>query len=277
MRSLQHNITAMDRDIEQDLWLLYLETKDPSIRNDFTVKYRYLVNHCATKIWKRIASSATHLEWEDLHGYGMLGLIDAVEHYSPHKQARFITYAHSRITGTIIDWMRRTDSVPRNVRTRYKQIESFSFQWEMLNSGQTPDEPTIALHLDLTPQQIQECRLAVERSRSTVSLETIVEMDQPGQETEFKDFIADQGLTPEQRLMELDLRVQLHTAIANALTDQEQKVVIAMYLQNEEGLVPLLAKQWGLSESRLYQMHSKAMGKLRQHLGEQFYKQQVAA
>lgn len=105
---------------EENLWKQYKKNKDPKLREYFILKYASMVKFVAGKIAIGMPSS---VEFDDLVGYGVLGLLDAIEKYDSSKKVKFSTYAVARIRGAIFDELRSIDWVPRSVRQKAREIE----------------------------------------------------------------------------------------------------------------------------------------------------------
>ncbi len=105
---------------EDDLWRKYRKTKDPAIRDYLIKKYAPLVKYVAGKV---AVGMPHNVEFDDLVGYGVFGLFDAIEKFDPDKHVKFKTYAVTRIRGSIFDELRSIDWVPRSVRQKTREIE----------------------------------------------------------------------------------------------------------------------------------------------------------
>ena len=105
---------------EEELWKLYKKTKDKKIREHFVTQYAPLVKYVAGKI---AIGMPQNVDFDDLVGYGVFGLLDAIEKFDPNKDIKFKTYAVTRIRGAIYDELRSIDWVPRSVRQKAKELE----------------------------------------------------------------------------------------------------------------------------------------------------------
>jgi len=104
---------------EEELWQQYRKTRDPAIRETFIKQYAPLVKYVAGKV---AVGMPNNVEFDDLVGYGVFGLIDAIDKYDPEKNVKFKTYAVTRIRGAIFDELRLIDFVPRSVRQKSAEI-----------------------------------------------------------------------------------------------------------------------------------------------------------
>src|SRR6056297_2828592 len=117
----------LDGKTEEELWEEYKKTRDTRIRDAFIEQYAPLVKYVAGKV----AMGMPHnVEFDDLVGFGVFGLFDAIEKFDPDKHVKFKTYAVTRIRGAIFDELRSIDWVPRSVRQKYKQMDEISKQFE---------------------------------------------------------------------------------------------------------------------------------------------------
>ena len=105
---------------EEELWQQYRKKRDPAIREAFIKQYAPLVKYVAGKV---AVGMPNNVEFDDLVGYGVFGLIDAIDKYDPEKNVKFKTYAVTRIRGAIFDELRLIDFVPRSVRQKTREIE----------------------------------------------------------------------------------------------------------------------------------------------------------
>lgn len=251
----------MDKEVEQDLWQLYAETKSPQLRDALITQYHPLAKHCATKLWQRIRHTDTSLEWDDLLGAACLGLIYAVDNFEPQRGVTFTTRAYPRIVGAIIDWLRVVDNIPRSARLRGNKIAQFELQWE-LEYGRLPTNEEISSHLNLPVGKVEESKATLYRSHTVSSLDAMTEEDSGGL-LELSGIIADTRLTAEEILTGHFAAASLSDALGR-LNEVEYKVVKGLAMARRGSAdISNLATRLGISESRLYQIRSKALLKLR--------------
>src|SRR6056297_517073 len=112
---------------EEELWRIYQTTRNPEVRDRLVEQYAPLVKYVAGKV---AVGMPHNVEFDDLVGYGVFGLFDAIEKFNPDKHVKFKTYAVTRIRGAIFDELRTLDWVPRSVRQKYKQMDEISKQFE---------------------------------------------------------------------------------------------------------------------------------------------------
>jgi RNA polymerase sigma factor for flagellar operon FliA len=137
---------------EEELWIEYKKTNNEKIREYFVIKYAPLVKHIAGKISYKIKGA---VEFDDLLGFGTLGLLDAIEKYEPSKKTKFNTYATTRIMGAIYDELRNLDWIPRTIRQKTKQLESTMNKLEE-ELGRTPTDEEIASKLNISYDELQK-------------------------------------------------------------------------------------------------------------------------
>ena len=121
------NNSLLEHHSEEELWAAYKRRKDPLIRESFIKQYAPLVKYVAGKVAANMPAS---VEFDDLVGFGVFGLIDAIDKFDPDKNVKFKTYAVTRIRGAIFDELRSIDWVPRSVRQKTKEIEEAIIETE---------------------------------------------------------------------------------------------------------------------------------------------------
>ena len=135
---------SLDTRPEDELWLEYKHTQDPQLREFFIIKYAPLVKYVAGKV---AVGMPNNVEFDDLVGYGVFGLLDAIDKYDPEKNVKFNTYAVTRIRGAIFDELRSIDWVPRSVRQQSREIEEVIADLEArLGHGATDSEIAIKFY-----------------------------------------------------------------------------------------------------------------------------------
>src|SRR5215510_9221636 len=131
---------SMEQQKEDELWILYCKNRDPQIRESFIKQYAPLVKYVAGKV---AVGMPNNVEFDDLVGYGVFGLMDAIDKYDPEKNVKFKTYAVTRIRGAIFDELRLIDFVPRSVRQKTREIETTISSLEA-QLGRTASDQEIA-------------------------------------------------------------------------------------------------------------------------------------
>ena len=237
------------------LWERFKETGDLGARERLILQYSPLVKYVAGRVSVGLPSSVEH---GDLVSYGMFGLIDALEKFDLGKGFKFETYAISRIKGAIIDELRSIDWIPRSVRTKAKRVErALAVLEERLD--RTPTEEELAAELELTVDELRQVL-------TQVSLTSIAALDEsmPGEEGDRQslvDTLADAAATdPQDALEDAEIRRILGDTI-NRMSDREKTVIVLYYF---EGMtLAQIGEVLGVTESRVCQMHTKAVLGLR--------------
>ena len=234
------------------LWKNYRETESLELRNELVLRYGWLVK----SIVRRVSSvSGNYTEAEDLTSYGMIGLIKAVEKFDPGKGVTFETFATYRIRGEIIDFMRRNDWVPRSVRRKILDVETAS---NSLTSelGRQPTEEELSQKLSIGTGELSQTLSEMERF-NLLSFEEMI-YDTMKVDSEFPDFD-----TPEGHLQESELLDMLAKSL-DELPERERLILTLYYY--EELTLKEISGIIGVSESRISQIHSRAIEKMKKSL-----------
>ncbi len=222
-------------------------------RNAMILEYYPLVKSVAYRLVGRFPAN---VEVDDLINVGTLGLIDAIERYNPERQDSFKAYAEVRIRGAIIDELRQLDWVPRSVRKRGHELEKVQRRLER-TLGRPPTESEMARDLGLTLKEYQG-RLRNDATASVVSLE-----DLGIQEENRRDIL--QVLKGDQADPEALLEAKRATdklAMAISALPERERVVISLYYF-EDLTLKEIGRVLGVTESRVSQIHSRAVARLR--------------
>jgi RNA polymerase sigma factor FliA len=243
------------------LWERFKATADPEARERLILHYAPLVKYVASRVATGLPTS---VEQADLVSYGMFGLIDALEKFDLARAIKFETYAIPRIKGAIIDELRAMDWVPRSVRFKAREIEKAYSQLEA-DLKRAPTESEISTHMGISRSELHD----VVNQISFVSVMALDEVlsvgDDRGEKISLLDTLADPSLDPTSSLEGQETRGMLAGAI-NGLTEREKIVVTLYYF---EGLtLAEIGEILGVTESRVCQIHTKAVGQLRTNLSE---------
>lgn len=228
-------------------------TGDRELRNRLVMHYSYIAKVVAGHMR---GYTTGYAQLEDIVNQGMLTLIDCVERFDPEKGAKFESYAFMRIKCANIDYIRKQDWLPRRVRRTAKEVAA---AYDRL-SNELMREPSIkelADALGVAEEQIQKHYSEI-YSSVMISLETALQNTL--QERSALDVKDAQENQPEEQLIESELRSQLAEAI-EGLSERERLVVSLYYYEHLR--LAEIAEVMGVSESRVCQLHSKAIGKLR--------------
>ena len=242
------------------LWKKYKASGDSKMRDALILKYAPFVKYVAGRMAVNLPNN---VEYEDLVSYGVFGLMDAIEKYDPERAVQFKTYAKTRIRGAILDELRVLDWTPRSVRQKAKKLEKAYAQLESQLGREAKDEE-VAEYLEITVQELQKL---LEETRQSLVLsldENDPNSDQPGQSR--LNFFEDLNtLTPEQKATGKEVKKMLAESI-NKLNDRERLVITLYYF--EELTSKEIGSILGVSDSRVSQLHTKAILRLRGRLSK---------
>lgn len=242
----------------EDAWKRFKANRDPKARATIIDHYAYLVKITAGRI---VTNLPPNLEREDLYTAGAMGLIKAVDQFDPGRQVKFETYAIALIRGAILESLREEDWVPRSVRERAKTLERSFFELEV-KLGVPPTEAQVAEHMGITQDEF--AKMVSDTGRGSVlSLDDMILSNEGSERIAFGEVIADSASGPLADVETRDRIRQLGTAI-DKLPERE-RLVIALYYY--EGLTfKEIGKVLTVSESRVYQLHTQAVLRMRGHL-----------
>jgi RNA polymerase sigma factor for flagellar operon FliA len=241
-----------------ELWQEYLAMGDAQLREQLIERYAPLVKYVVGRM--AIASSSI-LDVEDLHGFGIMGLLDAINRFDPTRGVKFETYAIQRIRGAIIDAFRKLDIVPRSARRRAREIEGAQalLQQEL---GRDPEDEELADYLGLSRDGLS--RAMVDASCAILSLERPLAMLDGDDSLTLADTIEDADAVVPQAELE---RQEEHAALVEALQglNERDRLVISLYYY-EELTLREISEVLGVTESRVCQLHVRAISRLRTNL-----------
>lgn len=243
----------------QGLWLEYRRTQDKAIRDRLILTYAPLVKYVAGRLGSGLPA---HVDEGDLVSYGLLGLISAIERYDPARDIKFETYAIARIKGAIIDELRALDWVPRSVRSRAREIERAIGELEA-KLGTAPTDEQIAEKIGITVEELGDSLTDISRS-SIAALDELWSVSGEGDQVSLMDTIEDTtGPRPAEALDETEMREALAEAIARL--PEREKLVVTLYYY-EELTLREIGEVLGVTESRVSQLHTKAILRLKARL-----------
>jgi RNA polymerase sigma factor for flagellar operon FliA len=246
-------------DDTQVLWRRFRATNDQGVRDRLILTYAPLVKYVAGRLGSGLPA---HVDEGDLVSYGLLGLISAIERYDPDRDIKFETYAIMRIKGSIIDELRALDWVPRSVRSRAREIERAIAELEA-KLGRAPDDQEIADKVGITTDELEESLSDISRS-SIAALDELWSVSGEGDQVSLLDTIEDTtGPQPAEALDETEVREMLAESIARL--PEREKLVITLYYY-EELTLREIGEVLGVTESRVSQLHTKAVLRLRSRL-----------
>jgi RNA polymerase sigma factor for flagellar operon FliA len=248
---------------KEEIWATYRQTGDPCAREQLLVTYLPLVKNVAGRMAMGFPKS---VELSDLVNTGVIGLIEAFSNFDPERGVKFETYAVPRIRGAILDELRALDWVPRSTRAKSREIERALVKLEN-DLGRSPNDDELAGFLDIS---VKELHTALDDVASTtiLSLDEMIFGEEDNRQIPRVETVEDRSADSILAGIEKDeLRAFLVVAISN-LTEQE-KLVIALYYY-EELTLKEIGEVMQISESRVSQIHTKSILKLRGMVREKF-------
>ena len=239
------------------LWEKYTETKSTDLREKIIIEYSALVKIVAGRMRMYLGYN---VEYEDLVSYGIFGLIDAIDKFDYGKGIKFETYASLRIRGAILDQIRKMDWIPRSLRQKQKKIDAAVSKIEA-NTGKTASDAQIASELGISDEEYVSWQ-------EQANLTNIISLDEFAENNGEKGLDTIRGNTfeePEQVMEKSEMKRMLAETL-ETLTDNEKKVVLLYYY--EEMTLKEISSIMEVSESRVSQLHTKALKKMKGQLGD---------
>lgn len=239
------------------MWEQYAKTNDAAIKEKLIIEYAPLVKYVAGRLNIYLGQN---VEYDDLISYGIFGLIDAIDKFDTEKGVKFETYASLRIRGAILDNIRKMDWVPRSLRQKHKQVEQAYMKLES-ELGRAATDEEVAGVMNLSMEEFQDLVKKI-NILSLISLEEYMEQNYEVNLNIQKKENNDQ---PENHLEMEELKRILKEAIEK-LPEREQKVIFFYYF--DELTLKEISAIMGVSESRISQIHTKAIMRLKGKLGK---------
>ncbi len=251
----------MKAEVSKDkLWEDYQKNKTPEIREQLILEYAPLVKLVAGRLSMYLGYN---VEYDDLVSYGIFGLIDAIDKFDMSKDVKFETYASLRIRGSILDQIRRMDWIPRTVRQRQKKIDEAMREIEM-ETGKTATDEQIAERLGVSGDEYTDWQSQM-KVTNVVSLNEFVEQGtEPAMDAKTNSHFAQ----PEDVVEEAELKEVLAETLT-MLTERERMVITLYYY--EDLTLKEISKVLDVSESRVSQLHTKALAKMKTKMGNYMY------
>ncbi len=242
----------------QLLWQKYKGEGDRAARDALINQYAYLVKITAGRV---VTSLPPNVDRDDLVGAGVVGLIKAVDQFDISRQVKFETYAIALIRGAILEMLREEDWVPRSVRERVKNLERTYVRLEM-QLGRPATEEEVAEAMEISLDELHS--LLADTGRATLlSLDDVIVGSEGNERIHLADVINDESSNPSTEIEGQEVRQALSEGI-DQLPERE-RLVIALYYY--EGLTfKEIGKVLSVSESRVYQLHTQAVLRLRGYL-----------
>jgi RNA polymerase sigma factor FliA len=256
---METNVKAIEL---RDLWRRYKRDGDTGARERLVVAYSPLVKYVSGRMASGLPA---HVEEADLISYGLVGLINAIERFEPEREIKFETYAITRIKGSIIDELRSLDWVPRSVRARAREIERTNAKLEH-RLQRAPTDEEMAKELGYSLEEFQEALLQISNSTVAALDELWTVSDSTGDQVSLLDTLTDENAPDPAAVMDqTDLKDRVADAIARL--PEREKLVVALYYY-ENLTLREIGEVLGVTESRVSQLHTKAVLRLRSRLGE---------
>ncbi len=243
------------------LWQKYFNSKDPEFRNRLMQKYLGVVHYVVSKLFKSIPP---HVERDDLVNIGVIGLGEALDRYNPYFGIKFETYAIPRVKGAIIDELRKQDWIPRSLRSKSNRIKKVVNDLEQENRGDVSDHQ-VAQHLGISESEYQQWQ-------SQVNHTSVVSLDKPNHqfdEHNLYDIVEDEASENALDSLEDDEMKKVLVRIIKKLPEKARMAITLYYYEH------LTFKEIGkilqVSESRISQIHSETMDRMRKMIQQDLY------
>jgi RNA polymerase sigma factor for flagellar operon FliA len=257
---LETNVKAIEL---KDLWRRYKGSGDERARERLVVAYSPLVKYVSGRMASGLPA---HVEEADLISYGLVGLINAIERFDLEREIKFETYAITRIKGAIIDELRSLDWVPRSVRQKAREIERANAKLEH-KLQRAPTDEEMAEALEMTVQEFQDALLQISNSTVAALDELWTVGDASGDQVSLLDTLQDPDAPDPAAVMDqTDLKDRVADAIARL--PEREKLVVALYYY-ENLTLREIGEVLGVTESRISQLHTKAVLRRRSRLTEE--------
>jgi len=249
----------LEKYTEEELWKQYKDSRNPQIRDTFVKQYAPLVKYVAGKV---SVGMPHNVEFDDLVGYGVFGLFDAIEKFDPDKHVKFKTYAVTRIRGAIFDELRSIDWVPRSVRQKTREVEDVVQRLES-SLGRSATDQEIAREMGVKIEDFQKIMLKISGT-SVLSLNDVWYTGEENDKVSIVDSIeSPNSMNPDTIVEKGEIKRVIIEAI-QALPEKEKKVLVLYYY--EDLTLKEIGKVLEVTESRVSQLHTKAIMRLRSKL-----------
>ena len=245
----------------QNAWVGFKVHNSPESRVEIINHFSYLVKITAGRL---VTSLPGGLDREDLVGAGVIGLIKSVDQFDPSRDVKFETYAIALIRGAILEMLRDEDWVPRSIREKLKALDRTVMALET-EFGRPANDQEIAETMGITREEVSE--LMVRMGRTNVySLDDILGGHDGDDHVHFVELLVDETSNTGGEVEGREIRRILTQGVDN-LPERERLVVALYYF---EGLTfKEIGRVLGVSESRVYQLHTQAMNRLRNFMRQE--------
>lgn len=248
----------MDEAGKKKLLEEYAKSKNAELREKIILEYAPLVKVVAGRLSMYLGYN---VEYEDLVSYGIFGLIDAIDKFDYMKEVKFETYASLRIRGSILDQIRKMDWIPRTIRQKQKKIDSVIREIEQ-ETGHAASDEEIAKALGITDDEYEEWQSQM-KITGLVSLNEYIEQGSDVSQ-DYSRHTTSQFTSPEESIEKEELTKVLGEAL-ELLTEKERKVITLYYY--EELTLKEISNVLEVSESRVSQLHTRALQKMKTKMG----------
>lgn len=239
------------------LWEEYAKTKSTVLREKIIIEYAALVRIVAGRLSMYLGYN---VEYEDLVSYGIFGLIDAIDKFDYDKGIKFETYASLRIRGSILDQIRKMDWIPRSLRQKQKKIDAAILSIEQ-KTGKTASDEDIATELGISEDEYVNWQ-------GQANISNVISLDEFSENNGERgiDTIKGNSFEEPENIVEKQEMKKLVAESLESLTEKEKKVILLYYY--EEMTLKEISKILDVSESRISQLHTKALTKMKAKLGD---------
>ena len=238
------------------LWKDYQKKPTRELREQLIIEYSQLVKLVAGRLSMYLGHN---VDYDDLVSYGIFGLIDAIDKFDADKNVKFETYASLRIRGSILDQIRKMDWIPRTVRQRQRKLDEAVKQIEA-QTGRNASDDEIAQVLGISPDELLNWQSQLKVS----NLVSMTEFEENGTEPAMDTTYNSHFTQPEEVVEKEELKKTLVEAL-DALTEKERRVIELYYY--EEMTLKEISKILEVSESRVSQLHTKSLIKMKKIMG----------
>jgi len=256
---MKQTATAQKTDVDIDhVWREYRATGRVELRNQLIENYLPVVKYNAERVWAKLPNE---VDLDDLISSGILGLIDAIEAFDLDRGVKFATYCSQRITGAILDELRERDWVPRIVRNRMRRVNRAVKVLEA-EHGRPPTKQELIAKMKLPPEEFDR---VVNDTNSTM----FISLNRPRNESDSHKDLREIDVIEDKKADNPVTEIQkkhIKELIMRGLSRAERLIILLYYY--EEMTMKEIGKTLDLSESRVSQMHSAIVKRLRQHLLE---------
>lgn len=247
----------MDEPARNKLWEEYSKTQKADLREQLIIEYSQLVKLVAGRLSMYLGYN---VEYDDLVGYGVFGLIDAIDKFDYGKNVKFETYASLRIRGAILDQIRKMDWIPRTLRQKQKKIDYAMSKIEA-ELGRAATDEELATELEISMDELNSWQ----GQAMVTNLVSLDEFTEAGSEIKMNTVANSHFDQPETAIEKEELKENIAIAL-DSLTEKERNVIILYYY--EEMTLKEISRVLEVTESRVSQLHTKGLQKMKSQLGD---------